>query len=107
MNQFESIRLRTAALLTKAGLAQPFTWRGRTLHGVRTALRREDVAMDAGLAEAYEFSILVAPDEFSNLSRPEPRRDCVEVDGRRLRVLGVEELPLGACIRLNLGGEYA
>ena len=90
-------------LHSQKGLTSSFEWRGLAIEGVRTALRREDVALDAGLAADYSFSLLCALGDFNGVEPPRPRLDKITVDGRVMRVLAVERDSVEATIRLHLG----
>ena len=90
-------------LHTQKGLTSSFGWQGLTIKGVRTALRREDVALDAGLAADYSFSLLCASGDFAGVELPRPRLDKITVDGSVMRVLAVEKDSVEATIRLHLG----
>lgn len=90
-------------LHSQTGLNSSFAWQGRTIDGVRTTLRREDVAMDAGLAGDYTFSLLCSSTDFAGVELPRPRLDKITVDNRVMRVLAVERDSVEATIRLHLG----
>jgi hypothetical protein len=96
-----------ALLANQTGLFLPFEWAGKTLHGCRSTMRREDINTDAGLAGVYAFSLLVPASEFADGKRPEPRTDKIKFDGREYRVLAVEEDAVAACVRIHLGDALA
>ena len=88
-------------LASQQGLKSSFLWQGKPCWGVRTSLRREDVATDAGLAGDYTFSLLVPAGQLEQL--PRPRLDKITVDNVPMRILAVERDSVGATIRLHLG----
>lgn len=90
---------------SQLGLHSTFQWRGKSLSGVRTTLRRDDVATDAGLAGEYSYSLLVPASAFDDVPLPQPRIDKLTVDGIPMRVLAVERDSVGATIRIHLGAE--
>ncbi|MBO4513517.1 MAG: hypothetical protein J5746_12205 [Victivallales bacterium] len=97
------IRQVHSLLENQEGLKAVFSWQGKTCHGVKTALRREDVATDAGLAGDYTFSLLCPAGQFDGVPLPRPRLDKLEVDGQQMRVLAVEQDSVKATLRLHLG----
>lgn len=88
-------------LASQKGLKSSFLWQGKPCWGVRTSLRREDVATDAGLAGDYTFSLLVPVGLVD--PPPTPRLDKITVDGHVMRVLAVERDSVEATIRIHLG----
>lgn len=94
-------------LNNQKGLNIPFQLNGTQYWGCRTTLRREDVNTDAGLAEAYTFSILCPSSTFAGRALPKPRQDKVQVDGTEYRVLSVEQDAVHATVHLNLGEALA
>lgn len=108
-----------ALLASQNGLITTFVWRDKTYKGVRTNLRREDVASDAGLyAGGYQFSLLCALSQFSACESPSAspspspsavcgfpadRRELLTIDGQSYRVLSTDLDSIRATVRLNLG----
>ena len=101
-NQVEKILLSPNAVPMAT-----FIFQDHQLQGCKTALRREDVAVDAGLAGIYDFSLVCPASQFANIPLPQPRISKIMVDGKAYRVLSVEQDAAGATIRLHLGGELA
>lgn len=94
-------------LASQTGLVTSFTWGGKTYSGVRTNLKREVVALDAGLYEGgYEFSLLCGLSQFTS-GYPADRMDTISVGGKTYRVLSTDTDSIQATIRLNLGAETA
>lgn len=103
---WNAVRKQVESLLTsQMGLLSTFRWREASIQGVRTTLRRDDVATDAGLAGEYSYSLLVPASQLDGLPLPQPRLDKIEVDGETMRVLAVERDSVGATIRIHLGAE--
>ena len=94
-------------IMSQVGVTIPVIYAGSTLYGARTSLRREDVNTDAGLADAYSFSVLIPASQFIGKSLPQPRQDKVIVDGVEYRILAVERDAAGACYRMHLGEALA
>ena len=94
-------------LMSQKGVTVPFAYQGAQYWGTRTSLRREDVNTDAGLADAYSFSLLCPASQFIGKELPKPRQDKVELDGVEYRVLSVEQDSAKATYRLNLGEALA
>ena len=90
-------------LSRQTGVNVEFEFGKRALHGCRTSLRREDVNTDAGLADAYSFSLLCPASQFDGHKAPEPRTSKITLDGQEYRVLSVERDASGATVRLHLG----
>ena len=89
------------------GLHSAFDWQGATIKGVRTTLRREDVATDAGLFGYYSFSVICSALDFEGKTLPRPRLDKLTIDGKAMRVLAVERDSVNACIKIHLGDDLA
>lgn len=103
---WERINNSVERLLTsQRGLCVSFKIDGVQYSGCRTSLRREDVNTDAGLADAYSFSLLCPLSQFQQL--PKPRQSKVSLDGNEYRVLAVEQDATGATARLHLGEAMA
>lgn len=85
------------------GVNVPFTHDGHEYHGCRTSLRREDVNTDAGLADAYSFSLLCPASQFADGGVPKPRVSKITLGGQDYRVLAVERDATLATVRLHLG----
>lgn len=100
-------QVETILLSQVGGPRVSITYLHNTLNGVKTALKREDVAMDAGLAGMYDFSVICPVSQFENIALPTPRTSKVQVDGKAYRVLAVEQDAAGATIRMHLGSELA
>lgn len=96
-------------ILGQQGVAIPFINLddGSTLWGARTMLRREDYNADAGLVDAYSFSLLTPASQFIGRALPKPRQSKVMVDGVEYRVLAVEQDAAGATYRIHLGEALA
>ena len=94
-------------IMSQVGVAIPVVFAGSTFYGARTLLKREDVNTDAGLADAYSFSVLVPASQFVGKAIPQPRQDKVIIDGLEYRVLAVERDAAGACYRIHLGEALA
>lgn len=104
-----AIAARVAEILGDAGLAISFAIVNEDesgdveCTGVRTALRRADVNLDAGLAGHYSFSLLCPADQLS-LATLEPRRTKIRIGAALYRLLATDSDALGASFRLHLGG---
>ena len=105
MTDWNSIRSSAARLLEQPGLTETADWNGQAIHGVRTTLKREIVAMDDGLAGRYSFSFRVASSAFAE--RHPKARETMTLNGKTYRILSVEDDPIGATVLLNLGDETA
>ena len=104
---WDKIRADAAAILDQPGLTQTAAWSGKTIYGVRTTLKRQDVNTDAGLIGGrYQFSLLCALAQFAG-ALPEPRRDKMTIEGVSYRVLAVESDAIGATVRIHLGDNLA
>lgn len=101
---WDNIKQQAEKLITLGPVIEA-TWSGKTIHGVRTSLKRQDVLSDAGLIDKYQFSLLCAASEFSS-ARPAPRQSKMVIAGTTHRVLAVEDDPAGATVKIHLGGEY-
>lgn len=94
-------------LAHQTGLLTSFSWRNSSYSGVRTNLRREDIATDAGLYDSnYAFSLLCPLSQFNGVL-PENRTETITIDGKVYRVLSTDTDSIQATIRLNLGQELA
>lgn len=80
---------------------------GAQFCGARTSLRREDINTDAGLADAYTFSLLCPASQFNGHELPKPRQSKVTVDGIEYRVLAIEADAVHATYRIHLGEALA
>lgn len=105
MTDWNAIRKSAARLLEQPGLTVEATWNGQTIRGVKTTLKRDIVAMDDGLAGRYDVSFRVASTYFAS-ARPKAR-EVITMEGRRFRILSVEDDAIGATVLLNLGDETA
>lgn len=95
-------------IASQQGLVVPFTTEnGDQYWGARTTLRREDVNTDAGLADAYTFSLLCPSRQFIGHDLPRPRQDKVQVGDTEYRVLAVEQDAVAATYRIHLGEALA
>lgn len=104
---WDRVNIGVERLLTsQRGLCLPFKIDGVQYSGCRTSLRREDVNTDAGLADAYSFSLLCPLSQFSD-GLPKPRQSKVVLDGTEYRILAVEQDATGATCRLHLGEALA
>jgi hypothetical protein len=101
---WDNIR-QQAAKLIKLGPVIEASWSGKTIRGVRTSLKRQDVLSDAGLIDKYQFSLLCAPSEFA-AGRPIPRQSKMVIGGTTYRVLAIEDDSAEATVKIHLGGEY-
>ena len=94
-------------LNNQQGLTASFTFGASSYSGVRTNLKRSDVATDAGLYENnYVFSLLCPMSQF-NGNYPKSTVDTITLDGETYRVLSTDIDAIQASIRLNLGSEFA
>jgi len=91
-----------ARVLSQPGLETSFLYGGTMFKGVRTALKREAVNTDAGLAGEYSFSLLCLAAQFRG-SFPEARTSTIEMDGKGFRVLSLDFDAAASTVRLNLG----
>lgn len=94
-------------LMSQKGLCEDFVFNGRQYWGCRSRLGREDVNTDAGLLDAYRFSLLCPAGQFAGQEPPRPRVDKIMVDGVEYRVLECESDAVNATIRIHLGGALA
>ena len=95
-------------ILAQAGVTLPWCdEHGDQFWGARTSLRREDINTDAGLADAYTFSLLCPAGQFIGKQLPEPRTSKITVSGVEYRVLAVEQDAAGATYRIHLGEALA
>lgn len=94
-------------LMSQKGLCEDFVFNGRQYWGCRSRLSREDVNTDAGLLDAYRFSLLCPAGQFAGQEPPRPRVDKIMVDGVEYRVLECESDAVNATIRIHLGGALA
>lgn len=94
-------------LEAQTGLHSVFDWQGASIKGVRTTLRREDVATDAGLLGYYSYSVICSALDFEGKQLPRPRLDKLTIDGKAMRVLAVERDSANACIKIHLGDDLA
>lgn len=85
------------------GVCVLFKLDGVVRRGCRTSLRREDVNTDAGLADAYSFSLLCPYSQFVGAEMPKPRTSKANVDGVEYRVLGLETDAAKATLKIHLG----
>ena len=91
------------SLLNLQGLAMEFSLDGKSYHGIRKMLKRQDAETLAGLAEEqYSFSMLCDASQFASM--PLPRRDKILFHGKAYRVLSVSTDPAGLSVELALGG---
>jgi hypothetical protein len=102
MDWTRTIAQVSSLLDSQQGLKSHFTWQGKPCWGVRTTLKRDYVAMDAGLAGSYSYSLLVPADLLEGML-PQPRVDKLTVDGIPMRVLSLEHDSVHATVRLHLG----
>jgi len=101
---WNTIKTRAQGLLSQQGLTVTATIGRDSIQGVRTVLKRSDINSDAGLIEGrYEFSLLASRADFP-LGLPQPRKTKVTIDEVEYRLISIETDPLGATVRLNLGG---
>lgn len=95
-------------IASQQGLCVSFaTEDGAQYWGARTSLRREDVNTDAGLMDAYTFSLLCPASQFLGRELPKPRQDKIQVGGQEYRVLAVEQDAVCATYRIHLGEALA
>lgn len=94
-------------LMSQKGLCEDFVFNGRQYWGCRSRLSREDVNTDAGLLDAYRFSLLCPAGQFAGQEPPRPRVDKIMVDGVEYRVLECESDAVNATMRIHLGGALA
>lgn len=94
-------------MANQKGLCEDFVLNGRQYWGCRARLGREDVNTDAGLMDAYRFSLLCPSGQFAGRELPRPRVDKIEMEGVEYRVLECETDAVNATIRIHLGGALA
>lgn len=94
-------------LYSQKGVCISFMYDGNTYEGCRTMLRRDDVNTDAGLADAYSFSLLCPASQFVAHALPKPRQSKVTIGGNEYRVLAVEKDATGSAVRIHLGEALA
>lgn len=94
-------------LMNQRGLCEDFVLNGRQYWGCRARLGREDVNTDAGLMDAYRFSLLCPAGQFTGRDLPRPRVDKIEMEGVEYRVLECETDAVNATIRIHVGGALA
>ena len=94
-------------LMNQKGLCEDFVLNGRQYWGCRARLGREDVNTDAGLMDAYRFSLLCPAGQFTGRDLPRPRVDKIEMEGVEYRVLECETDAVNATIRIHVGGALA
>jgi hypothetical protein len=97
---FTNIPTQVAIILGQTGLTVSVTVDGTAKTAVKTALNREAVAMDSGLAQSYDFSVVIAGTVAAT-----PMRSVCTLAGKTYRVLGVETDTLGSSTTLHLGNK--
>lgn len=107
MTDWNKVRSRAQRLLDQTTLLTSATWRGKTLRGVRTVLKREAVNTDDGLAGRYAFSLRVPANQFEIGNYPDPLNDKLTIEGKDYRVLSIEGDAIIASILINLGDATA
>lgn len=107
MTDWNKVRQMAQGILNQNTLLTSATWRGKTIQGVRTALRREVVNSDDGLAGRYVFSLRCSTAQFTDGVYPDPRTEKITIDYKDYRVLSVEADPIQATVLINLGDATA
>lgn len=107
MTDWNKVRQMAQGILNQNTLLTSATWRGKTLRGVRTVLKREAVNTDDGLAGRYVFSLRCSTAQFTDGVYPDPRTEKITIDYKDYRVLSVEADPIQATVLINLGDATA